>query len=118
MRQELQEIKRHIYEDGSIAEGEVRLLSDLLARYGLGQDEMELLLDLNTILSGEPHPESFDTLFVDSLVKFMGEGGEGRWDWLKSRLFKDGALDALERRALAACAAQGMPVPEEMRAHL
>ncbi|CAA7615257.1 hypothetical protein [Magnetospirillum sp. UT-4] len=112
MREELSDLKRHIYEDGSISDGEVKLLKDVFARYGLGEDEAGLLLDLNTVLSGEDHAASFEALFIDSLVAYLSEGE--RWDWLRSRLLKDGTVDALERRMLAACRDKGLALPADL----
>lgn len=120
MREELQEIKRSIYEDGTIAESEVTLLQGVFARYGLGEEEIALLLDLNSVLSGHAHAAAFDQLFIDSVVAFMAAPGdlEARMSWLHARLMKDGIVDELERKALAACAERGIAMSEALRALL
>jgi hypothetical protein len=117
----LSELKRSIYEDGEIDEREVKTLRDALAA-GIGEDEAELLLDLNTVLTGATYPESFETLFVESLTRFALGGGTvltpAKWEWLKGHLLRDGAVDALEKKVLAAIRAVAAEVPDELAALL
>src|SRR3954469_20326238 len=89
----LRDIKVAIYEDGKIDEREVALLGEVIAGHGLTDDTMGVLLDLNNILSGSDHPESFVALFVESVGRYVvGEDGTvapAKWTWLKNNLLKD-----------------------------
>ncbi|MBI5163627.1 MAG: hypothetical protein HY985_06975 [Magnetospirillum sp.] len=122
MRQELRDLKMHIYEDGEIDEAEVRLLVGVFAASGIGEEEARLLFDLNTMVSGHTVPESFEQLFIAGISAFAidadGIVTAERWAWLKDNLFKDDAVDALERRLLRAIAARATSVPEELSAQL
>jgi hypothetical protein len=117
MREELQDLKQHIYEDGVISEDEVDLLKAAFARYGLGEEEVGLLLDLNTVLSGETHVAAFDQLVIDSVVAFMTAPGDLslRMIWLQAKLFRDGTVDGLERKVLDACTAAGVALSPELK---
>jgi hypothetical protein len=121
MREELQEIKRHIYEDGSVSDGEVKLLRDVFRRYGAGEEEARLLLDLNTILDGVTHIAAFDELFVETVTGYVVEAGAvtaDKWAWLAGHILRDGTVNALERKLLAALAAQGIALPATLAANL
>lgn len=105
MRQELQDIKRHIYEDGTISDSEVTMLEGIMERWGVGEEEVRLLIDLNNVLSGEEHAPRFNALYVERIAGFMLDGGSSisseKWDWLKENMLKDSQIDALEKRLLA-----------------
>ncbi|OAN55938.1 hypothetical protein A6A04_10255 [Paramagnetospirillum marisnigri] len=115
----LKDLKMSVYEDGSIDESEVKTLRSVLAR-GLGRDEVQVLLDINTILSGSDYPSSFEDLFVDSLTTFALDGGttisDDTWAWLKGHLLRDGTVDDLERKALQAIRAAAESVPDDLAA--
>lgn len=121
MREELQEIKRYIYEDGHISDSEVKLLRDVFSRYGVGEDEARLLLDLNSVLSGEDHVPAFDDLFVETIVAYLIENAavsEQKWAWLEEQVFSDSDVNASERKILATLAERGIGLPASLMAHL
>ncbi|MGE5505447.1 MAG: hypothetical protein ACM31L_13580 [Actinomycetota bacterium] len=117
MNEYLRDLKQCVYEDGEIDEREVKTLRDVLAT-GVGEEEAELLLDLNTILTGSTYPESFEALFVDVLTRFAMDGGTAltaaKWDWLKGHLLRDNIVDELERKVLASIRAAAAEVPDEL----
>jgi hypothetical protein len=121
MNQYLQDLKRSVYEDGEIDEREVKMLRDILAG-GMGEEEADILLELNTVLSGSEFPASFETLFVESLTGFVLAGGTTvsaeKWSWLKAHLLNDRTVDALERKVLASIRAAASTVPDELSAML
>ena len=116
MRQELKDLKAHIYDDGSISEAEVALLKSMFAAYGFGDDEARLLLDLNNILSGTEYPGSFEDLFIEALSGYMvrgdGQLDTAHWNWLTERLLQDGAIDDLERRLILRVVEQAKNPPD------
>lgn len=119
MNDYLKDLKMSVYEDGTIDEREVKMLRDILSQ-GMGEDEADLLLDLNTVLSGSEYPASFEALFVESLTGYALGGGTAltaeKWAWLKAHLLRDGTVDALERRVLHSIRAAAATVPEELAA--
>ncbi|ARJ65093.1 hypothetical protein WV31_05150 [Magnetospirillum sp. ME-1] len=104
MEHMLADIKRSIYEDGEVSEAEVRLLADVLARYGVTEQTVGVLLDLNTIMSGARYPDSFVALFVQTIAGFVMDSGgavsEDKWRWLQNSLLKDSVIDDLEMALL------------------
>jgi hypothetical protein len=119
MNEYLKDLKLSVYEDGNIDEREVKMLRDILSQ-GIGEDEAEVLLDLNTVLSGFEHPASFETLFVEALTGFVLGGGTAvtaeKWAWLKGHVLRDGSVDGLERRLLENIHAAAATVPDELAA--
>lgn len=122
MDQFLHDIKVSIYEDGVISESEVALLADVIARYGATDETMEILLDLNTILSGSDYPSSFLTLFIDAVARFVvdesGAISDEKWRWLKQALLKDGIIDDLEACLLTALRHRASRMPTDMAAFI
>ena len=122
MDQVLHDIKVSIYEDGVISESEVRLLADVIARYGATDETMEVLLDLNTILSGSDYPSSFLALFIDAVASYVvdesGAIGDQKWLWLKQALLKDGIIDDLEACLLTALRQRTRQMPSDMAAFI
>lgn len=119
MRPELQELKVHIYKDGRIEEREVIVLRNVLAHYGLGENEARLLLDLNTVLTNHYRHPSFDDLLVESLTDYvlddeMALSGD-KLDWLMKNVFKDSRIDATERRLLNAINDKASSTPQGFR---
>ncbi|MBI5165977.1 MAG: hypothetical protein HY985_19010 [Magnetospirillum sp.] len=115
MRWELQEIKQHIYEDGSISTSDIQLLNDVFAA-GFGEEEAELLLDLNHVLSGNDLAPEFVTLFVDSLSAYAVESGTlsaAKWEWIKGHILRDEVVDEVEARLLARIATMAKTLPAE-----
>jgi len=116
MRQELKDLKTHIYEDGSISDAEVGLLKSMFNAYGFGADEARLLLDLNNILNGTDYPEAFEKLFLEVLSGYIvqadGQIDGDRWKWFSDRLFQDGAVDGLERRLVEKVVATAKNPPD------
>ncbi len=120
MRHELQEIKVHIYEDGSISDAELRLLRGLFAG-GFGEEEAALLLDLNNVLSGEDLPDAFADLFVEMLSGYVVVGDAvdaGRWEWMRSTMLNDNTIDSIENRLLGEIAARAKDLPESLAQYL
>jgi hypothetical protein len=120
MRQELQEIKVHIYEDGSISDSELRLLRGLFAG-GFGSEEASLLLELNNILSGEDLPPEFATLFIDFLAGYVVSDGSldlARWEWMRTTMLADNTIDAIENELLVEIARRIQSVPESLARYL
>ncbi|CAA7613248.1 hypothetical protein MTBLM5_110002 [Magnetospirillum sp. LM-5] len=120
MRQELQEIKVHIYEDGSISESELRLLRGLFAG-GFGEEEAALLLDLNNVLSDEDLPAAFADLFVEMLAGYVvvdSAVDAARWEWMRSTMLNDNQIDAIELRLLGEIAGRAKAVPESLAQYL
>lgn len=102
MRQELQEIKQAIYEDGDISAAEVKMLKDVFAA-GFGEEEAELLLDLNHVLSGHGLAPEFADLYVDCLSGWAVDNGTlpaGRWAWIKGHILRDAVIDGIEAKLL------------------
>ncbi len=120
MRQELQDLKEHIYEDGAISESEVKLLSDYF-NVQFGADEALLLLNLNNILSGHDITPAFADLYVANLASYVvtdGNISDAHWAWLYQELHDDHQLDAIEKRLLAEIASRLKDVPASMAALL
>ena len=121
MRDELQQLKKYIYEDGWISANEVSVLRRLFID-GADRDEAELLLDLNTVLSDMvPYPQEFSDLFVKALTAYV-VGADGLiapevWEWLKDGILKDNRVDRLERRLLDAIAANAKRLPGDFGAY-
>lgn len=121
MRDELQQLKKYIYEDGWISANEVSVLRRLFID-GADRDEAELLLDLNTVLSDMvPYPQEFSDLFVKALTAYV-VGADGLiapevWEWLKDGILKDNRVDRLERRLLDAIAASAKRLPGDFGAY-
>ena len=121
MRDELQQLKKYIYEDGWISANEVAVLRRLFTD-GTDREEADLLLDLNTILSDMvPYPQEFSDLFVKALTAYaVGQDGliaPEVWEWLKASILKDNRVDRLERRLLDAIAAKAKRLPGDFGAY-
>ncbi|TAN44168.1 MAG: hypothetical protein EPN26_16950 [Rhodospirillales bacterium] len=120
MRQELQDLKEHIYQDGEISESEVKLLGDYF-KAKFDEEEARLLLNLNNILSGGEMAASFADLYVNSLAGYVVKDGrisDAHWAWLYQELHDDHQVDAIEKRLLAEIASRLKEVPASMAALL
>ncbi|MGE4220163.1 MAG: hypothetical protein AB7G39_12000 [Alphaproteobacteria bacterium] len=121
MREELQQLKKYIYEDGWISANEVAVLRRLFTD-GADRDEADLLMDLNTILSDMvPYPQEFSDLYIKALTAYViGKDGliaPDTWEWLKTNILKDNRVDRLERRLLDAIAARAQRLPGDFSAY-
>lgn len=121
MREELQNLKKYIYEDGWISDKEVAVLRRLMVD-GTDRDEAELLLDINTVLSDMvPYPQEFSRLFIEALTAYaVGKDGliaPDTWEWLKVHILEDDRVDRLERRLLDAIAARATRLPGDFGAY-
>ncbi len=121
MRDELQQLKKYIYEDGWISANEVAVLRRLFTD-GADREEADLLLDLNTVLSDMvPYPQEFSELFVKALTAYtVGKDGliaPEVWEWLKASILKDNRVDRLERRLLDSIAAKAKRLPGDFGAY-
>ena len=92
----------HVYEDGAIDQSEVKMLRGIVDAETPGEEEVRLLLDLNTVLSGGDMDPAFADLLVDATVTFVldDDGGiaDEKLDWLEKNISKDGKTDANEAR--------------------
>ncbi|MGJ3259829.1 MAG: hypothetical protein ACFE0S_09520 [Rhodospirillales bacterium] len=122
MRSELQAIKMHVYEDGAIDQSEVKMLRGIVDAETPGEEEVRLLLDLNTVLSGGDMDPAFADLLVDATVKFVldedGGIGDDKLDWLEKNISKDGKTDANEVRILREIEAKTDRLPDRLTALL
>ena len=116
MRQELQEIKVLIYEDGQISDSELKMLSGLFA-HSFEEDEATLLLDLNNVLSETGVPEPFVQMFVTWLAGYVVVDGaldDGRWDWMRRTMLNDSTIDETEKRLLREIRSRIQSVPDSL----
>ncbi|MCK5778913.1 MAG: hypothetical protein KAH11_08985 [Rhodospirillales bacterium] len=122
MRSELQAIKMHVYEDGVIDQSEVKMLRGIVDAEKPGEEEVRLLLDLNTVLSGGDMDPAFAELLVDATVKFVldDDGGvpDEKMAWLEANISKDGKTDANEVLILRAIEAKAGGLPDRLAALL
>lgn len=122
MRSELQAIKMHVYEDGAIDQSEVEMLRGIVGAETPGEEEVRLLLDLNTVLSGANMAPEFADLLVDATLQFVLGGDAGVSDekiaWLEANISKDGKTDANEVRILRAIEAKTGQLPPQLAALL
>lgn len=122
MRSELQAIKMHVYEDGAIDQSEVKMLRGIVDAETPGEEEVRLLLDLNTVLSGGDMDPAFADLLVDATVTFVldDDGGiaDEKLDWLEKNISKDGKTDANEARILRELEAKTGQLPDRLAALL
>ncbi len=122
MRSELQAIKMHVYEDGAIDASEVKMLRGIVDAETPGEEEVRLLLDLNTVLSGGDMDPAFAELLVDATVKFVldGDGNvpDEKMAWLEANISKDGKTDANEVLILRAIEAKAGRLPDRLAALL
>ena len=122
MRSELQAIKMHVYEDGAIDQSEVKMLRGIVDAETPGEEEVRLLLDLNTVLSGGDMDPAFADLLVDATVTFVldDDGGiaDEKLDWLEKNISKDGKADANEARILRELEAKTGQLPDRLAALL
>lgn len=114
----LSQLRDSVTADGVIAEDEVATLKGVLAKQGMTEETLNVLLDINTTLSGSKYPKSFEDLFIRSIFAYMlGTGNriqDGRWEWLKANLLSDGKIDDLERRLLMMIKSQARQYPPEL----
>ncbi|PHS78538.1 MAG: hypothetical protein COB59_06615 [Rhodospirillaceae bacterium] len=105
MRQELQELKVEIYQDGSVDADEVKTLRTVLRLYGLGEQEARLLLDINNVLSRHDRHTDFDALLVESITDYVLDDdkvlSQDKLNWLKENVFKDDRIDQNEKNIIA-----------------
>ena len=114
----LTQLRNSVTADGVISEQEVVTLKGVLAKQGMNEETLNVLLDINTTLSGAKYPKSFEDLFIRSIFAFMLSTGnripDERWAWLKANLLSDGRIDDLERRLLLMIKAQARQYPPEL----
>ncbi|PCI41790.1 MAG: hypothetical protein COB46_02400 [Rhodospirillaceae bacterium] len=101
MRQELQDLKVEIYQDGVVDAREVKTLRTVLRLYGLGEQEARLLLDLNNVLSNHDRHSDFDKLLVESITDYVLDDdkvlSDEKLNWLNENFFKDDRIDQNEK---------------------
>jgi len=106
VRSELQAIKMHVYEDGKIDQSEISMLRGIVDAEQPGEEEVRLLLDLNTVLSGADNDPGFAELLVEATLKYVLDDDNAVSDdklaWLETVIAKDGKTDANEMRILHA----------------
>lgn len=120
MRQELRDLKEHIYEDGAISDSEVALLASYF-KAKFDAEEAGLLLSLNNILSGHDISPAFADLYVSFLSDFVAGSGNmshEHWVWLHQELHDDSQIDAIEQRLLKEIASRLAEPPESLIAML
>lgn len=118
MNEEYEHLKRDIYEDGIVDDTEVQFLRGLIEKSNYGEDEVQLLLDLNNVLEGE----SLNPLFVDLLVEAVstfvvdpsGSIPDEKVSWLKDHLLKDGQVDENERRIIKEISRKAASLPQAL----
>lgn len=122
MRSELQAIKMHVYEDGAIDQSEVRMLRGIVDAEAPDEEEVRLLLDLNTVLSGGDLAPEFADLLVDATLQFvLGDAAtvsDEKIAWLEQNISKDGKTDVNEVRILRAIEAKTGALPTRLAALL
>ncbi len=122
MRSELQAIKMHVYEDGTIDQAEVKMLRGIVGADNPGEEEVRLLLDLNTVLSGADMDPEFVDLLVEATVSFVLESdgtiSDDNMAWLEGNISKDGKTDANEIRILREIEAKAGRLPDRLAALL
>jgi hypothetical protein len=104
VRSELQAIKMHVYEDAKIDQSEISMLRGIVDAEQPGEEEVRLLLDLNTVLSGADNDPGFADLLVEATLKYVLDEDNAVSDdklaWLETVIAKDGKTDANEMRIL------------------
>lgn len=122
MRSELQAIKMHVYEDGAIDQSEVRMLRGIVDAEAPDEEEVRLLLDLNTVLSGGDLAPEFADLLVDATLQFvLGDAAtvsDEKIAWLEQNISKDGKTDVNEVRILRAIETKTGALPARLAALL
>ena len=122
MRSELQAIKMHVYDDGKIDPSEVKMLRGIVDMERPGEEEVRLLLDLNTVLSGGDMDPEFVELLVEATAKYVLDDAGGLSDkmleWLETNILKDGKMDANETRILREIESRATRVPDRFAALL
>lgn len=122
MRSELQAIKMHVYEDGTIDQAEVKMLRGIVGADNPGEEEVRLLLDLNTVLSGADMDPAFVDLLVEATVSFVldsdGTISDDKMAWLEGNISKDGKTDANEIRILREIETRAGRLPDRLAALL
>ena len=112
----------HVYEDGAIDQSEVKMLRGIVDAETPGEEEVRLLLDLNTVLSGGDMDPAFADLLVDATVTFVldDDGGiaDEKLDWLEKNISNDGKTDANEARILRELEAKTGQLPDRLAALL
>ena len=110
MRQDLQHIKMHVYEDGMIDDNEIAMLRGIVEKSALAEEETLLLLDLNNVVGETGVNEEFVQLMMDAVSAFiLKDGGTVTDDdaaWLKKHLLKDGKIDGNEMKIVKKIAAE------------
>lgn len=105
---EVAEIKKVIYEDGSI-----------------DTTEANFLFDLNNKCSGAKNHASWATLFVDAICSYLldDEKSPGvvdikEADWLMKKIQGDGKLDSTEKKLLKKLAGSAKSMPDTLKKYI
>lgn len=109
----LASFKKLILEDGVIDAAEVKTIKSII--YGSGGaggakvdvKEAEWLFELNDAVSGKANHESWKSLMVEAISKYVledetspNEIDDNEADWLVAKIMKDGTMDEVEKAIL------------------
>ena len=103
MSENYNELKKYIYEDGYVDGSEMQFLQDLVAAEPVTQATAELLLDLLNLLEGHEQNQDFYDLVVEGTTRYIENTekcSEASIKWLKSKMDRDGQIDATEQRII------------------
>jgi uncharacterized tellurite resistance protein B-like protein len=122
----LQDLRTSILADGKIDEDEVSQIKKVIYADGsIDAAEANFLFDLNDKCSGANNHSSWTTLFVDAICSYLlddekspGEIDEKESEWLLSKIQGDGQLDTTEQNLLRKLASTAKSMPANLKKYI
>ena len=122
----LQDLRTSILADGKIDEDEVSQIKKVIYADGsIDAAEANFLFDLNDKCSGANNHSSWATLFVDAICSYLlddekprGEIDEKESEWLLNKIQGDGQLDATEQNLLRKLASTAKSMPANLKKYI